>query len=107
MGVVTIHDQDVGREKIFPLPIIIFESYADMVKGCCLLQVFSTADVLLPGIAAVCFHASKVRPIKCKIHLFHLVNIPNWFSFSLGVLDLFFHSRRNHIAKYPKFDAAG
>ena len=60
MGVVTIHDQDVGGEEIFPLPITIFEGYADMIEGGCRLQVLGTADFLLPGIAAIRFHASKV-----------------------------------------------
>lgn len=60
MGVVTIHDQDVGREEILPLPITIFESYADMIEGGCRLQVLGTTDILLPGIAAVRFHANKV-----------------------------------------------
>lgn len=53
MGIVTIHDQDVGREEILPFPIKIFEGYADMIEGGSRLQVFGTADILLPGIAAI------------------------------------------------------
>ena len=49
MSVVTIHDQDVGGEKILPLPITIFEGYADMIEGGCRLQVLGTADFCCLG----------------------------------------------------------
>ena len=68
MGVVTIHDQDVGGEEILPLPITIFEGHADMIKGSCRFEVFGATDFLLSWIAAVRFHASKIRYVKCKIH---------------------------------------